>query len=168
MSQTLSGDCLRQNVPHGILRLNVCSESISPQVMAAKRRKRKSKQRFSINEFLSIAARPEILGLLLVLLSVFTLLSLMTGSRGQVTRILDQFAGASGRHGRLGLPLVTGALGLWVVIRAIERMPDLPWQRPAGSGLLLLAYIIAATVLINQDPVASGRRRRRHAHHRHH
>ncbi len=124
--------------------------------MAAKRRTRKSKQRFSVNEILSIAARPEILGLLLVLISVFTLLSLVTGSRGQLTEYWISSLARLVGMGVWGLPLVTGALGLWVVIRAIERMPDLPWQRPAGSGLLLLAYILAATALIDQDPMAAG------------
>jgi S-DNA-T family DNA segregation ATPase FtsK/SpoIIIE len=58
--------------------------------------------------------------------------------------------------GKWGVPLVTGALGLWVVIRAIDRMPDLPWQTPVGSGVLFVAYVTAATLLFRSDPASSG------------
>ena len=124
--------------------------------MAAKRRSRKHKRYDPIDQILTMAARPEVLGLMLVLLSVFTLLSLLTTTRGVITgewiSFLEQLFGM----GKWGVPLVTGALGLWVVIRAIDRMPDLPWQTPAGSGILFVAYITAATLLFRSDPQASG------------
>ena len=94
--------------------------------------------------------------MLLVLLAVFTLLSLITGSRGQITDAWIGLLVSWFGMGVWGLPLVMGALGLWIVIRAIERMPDLPWQRPAGSAILLLAYIIAATLLLDEEPLAAG------------
>lgn len=101
-------------------------------------------------------ARPEVAGLLLILLSVFTLLSLLTGSRGEITvwwiGQLERLVGM----GVWGLPLVTAALGLWIVIRAIERMPDLPWQRPAGFAVLFLVYIVGAALLVDHDRVAAG------------
>ena len=97
--------------------------------MAQKRRTRKKRTTSPLDQFLATAARPEVLGLLLILLSVFTLLSLVTGSRGQITNWWIESLESIVGIGVWGLPLVTGALGLWVVIRAIERMPDLPWQR---------------------------------------
>lgn len=124
--------------------------------MATKRRSRKSRRHDPIDQILTMAARPEVLGLVLVLLSVFTLLSLLTTTRGVITGqwidLLEQLFGM----GKWGVPLVTGALGLWVVIRAIDRMPDLPWQTPAGSGILFVAYVTAATLLFRSDPEASG------------
>ncbi|MEZ4662676.1 MAG: DNA translocase FtsK 4TM domain-containing protein [Caldilineaceae bacterium] len=35
-----------------------------------------------------------------------------------------------------------------MVIYAIERMPDLPWQRPAGFGLLFAAFVIGAALTL--------------------
>jgi S-DNA-T family DNA segregation ATPase FtsK/SpoIIIE len=127
--------------------------------MPAKRRSRKSKQHIDVDKILSTAARPEVLGVLLVLISIFTLLSLITpGDQGTITYGWVEFLKGWVGMGVWGLPLVTGALGLWVVICAIERMPDLPWQRPAGSALLLLAYILAVTLLIDQSPFEAGGR----------
>ncbi|MCC6458509.1 MAG: DNA translocase FtsK [Caldilineaceae bacterium] len=125
--------------------------------MAQKRRSRKSRKKYDpIDQILTVAARPEVLGLVLVLLAVFTLLSLLTSTRGAITGqwidLLEQLFGM----GKWGVPLVTGALGLWVVIRAIDRMPNLPWQTPAGSGILFVAYITAATLLFRSDPASSG------------
>ncbi len=90
--------------------------------------------------------RPEVMGAALVLLAVFTLLALVTGSRGGVTEgwvgVLSSLFGS----GVWGIPLVAGALGLWLIIRAIERMPNMSWQRPVGFGILFLAVITAAAL----------------------
>jgi S-DNA-T family DNA segregation ATPase FtsK/SpoIIIE len=124
--------------------------------MAQKRRSRKSRRNAPLDQLLALVGRVEVLGIFLVLVSIFTLLSLVTGSRGTITSWwIDGLAYLVGM-GVWGLPLVTGALGLWVVIRAIEQMPDLPWQRPAGAALFLLAYIITATLIIEADPQAAG------------
>ncbi len=124
--------------------------------MATKRRSRKSRKYDPIDQILTIAARPEVLGLVLVLLSVFTLLSLLTTTRGVITGQWIDFLEQLFGMGKWGVPLVTGALGLWVVIRAIDRMPDLPWQTPVGSGILFVAYITATTLLFRNDPTSSG------------
>jgi S-DNA-T family DNA segregation ATPase FtsK/SpoIIIE len=124
--------------------------------MAQKRRSRKSKRYDPIDQILTIAARPEVLGLVLVLLSVFTLLSLLTTTRGVITGQWVDFLEQLFGMGKWGVPLVTGALGLWVVIRAIDKMPDLPLQTPLGSTVLFVAYVTAATLLFRDDPAASG------------
>lgn len=124
--------------------------------MAQKRRSRKNRRFDPIDQILTISARPEVLGLVLILLSVFTLLSLMTTTRGVITGQWIDFLEQLFGMGKWGVPLVIGALGLWVVIRAIDRMPDLPWQAPAGCGVLFVAYITATTLLFRSDPTASG------------
>ena len=124
--------------------------------MTQKRRKRKNRAQDPIDQVLTVASRPEVLGLLLVLLSVFTLLSLLTTTPGAITsqwiELLEWLFGM----GKWGVPLVTGALGLWIVIRAIDRMPDLPWQTPAGSAVLFIAYVTAASLLFPGEPEDSG------------
>lgn len=92
--------------------------------------------------------RAEVGGVLLVLLAVFTLLSLLTASRGQLTGgWVDLLQSLFGR-GVWGVPLVLGVLGLWMVIRAIDQMPNLPWQRPAGLSLLFMSGITALSLLL--------------------
>ena len=90
------------------------------------------------------------------MVSAFTLLSLITGSRGQITGawidLLQQFVGM----GVWGLPVVAGTLGLWIVIRAVERMPDLPWQRPTGFLLIFIGYIIGSVLMTRCCPRSCG------------
>lgn len=97
--------------------------------------------------------RAEVLGTALVVLAVFTLLSLVSGSRGDVTAgwlgLLRSLFGEA----VWGIPLVTGILGLWLIIRAIERMPNMSWQRPAGFAVLFLALVTAFALRLP----ASGR-----------
>ena len=117
--------------------------------MATKGRTAKRKKKVALSEQLrATVLRPEVIGVVLVLISAFTLLSLVTGSRGSVTdawiRGLETLVGV----GVWGLPVVTGVLGFWMVIYAIERMPNVAWQRPVGFGFLLLAYVITASLLL--------------------
>ena len=77
--------------------------------------------------------RPEVGGVLLVLLAIFTLLSLLTASRGQLTGGWIDLLTALFGVGVWGVPFVLGGIGLWMVIRAVDQMPNLPWQRPAGA-----------------------------------
>jgi S-DNA-T family DNA segregation ATPase FtsK/SpoIIIE len=109
----------------------------------------------SIEKLSRAIFRAEVAGVLLVLLAVFTLLSLLTASRGQLTGgWVDLLQSLFGR-GVWGVPLVLGLLGLWVVIRAIDQMPNLPWQRPAGLSILFMAVITAISLLF--DPILRGR-----------
>ncbi len=117
--------------------------------MAAKRRpaaKRKTRKD-PIQQIADILGDPKVIGVLLVLVAVFTLLSLITDSRGQLTGAWIDLLRMTVGNGVWGMPLIIGLLGLWMVIRAVEKMPDLPWQRPLGLSLLFLAYITAAGLI---------------------
>ncbi|MBK8049057.1 MAG: hypothetical protein IPK16_19275 [Anaerolineales bacterium] len=92
---------------------------------------------------LAALARGEVIGVALVLLALFTLLSLMTSSRGQITEGWISTLRSLFGVGVWLIPLVSGALGLWFIIRAIERMPNMPWQRPVGFALLFLRSLPA-------------------------
>lgn len=92
--------------------------------------------------------RVEVGGVFLVLLALFTLLSVLTSSRGQLTGgWVDLLQGLFG-WGLWAVPAVLGALGLWMVVRAVEQMPNLAWQRPAGLALLFLCAITALSLLV--------------------
>ena len=95
--------------------------------------------------------RAEVLGAALVLVAVFTLLALVTGSRGGITEGWVGFLRSLFGSGIWGIPLVLGALGLWLIIRAIERMPNMSWQRPLGFAILFLALVTAAALRLAPD-----------------
>ena len=126
--------------------------------MAKRRRSKKKSKSWGdrLGEFFAILVRPEVVGSALIMLSVFTLLSLVTDSHGSLTGAWISALETAFGVGAYGFPLVTGALGLWMVIHAIERMPDLPWERPAGFALLFLAFITGAALLIPEQSIASG------------
>ena len=112
------------------------------------RRRASKKQTPWIDELFATLARPEVIGLALVIVSAFTLLSLITPSRGQVmgpwVEGLTWLVGIS----VWGLPVVTGMIGLWIVVLHIERTPDIPWQRPVGLLLMLLAWLLGASLAL--------------------
>ncbi len=134
--------------------------------MVAKRRtKKKATPQKRPWDGLAALARVEVVGLSLVLISVFTLLSLLTGSRGSVTGLWIDFLRYATGDGVAGVPLLTGLLGLWLVLRAIEgpgrrkspsgdgsrsggELPVLPWRAPSGLLLIFLAYITAITLAL--------------------
>ena len=134
--------------------------------MAAKKRtKRKAAPQKQFLAGLAAIARVEVVGLSLVLISIFTLLSLLTDSRGSVTGLwIDLLRFATG-DGVAGVPLLTGFLGLWLVLRAIEgpnrrssssrdgggsssELPIMPWRVPTGLFLIFVAYIAAITLFL--------------------
>ena len=86
---------------------------------------------------------PKVNGTLLVTLSALTLLSLLSFSRGQLTDIWIELLQQGFGAGAWGVPIVTGFLGFWIIIRSLEHMPHLSWQRPAGLGLLFLCFVTA-------------------------
>ncbi len=125
--------------------------------MAARKPSRKRKPTTDpIDAFVNIIARPEVVGLILVLISVLTLLSLLTSSTGAITSAwlawLTQLFGIA----VWGFPIVTGVLGLWMVIRAVEKMPNMPWQQPVALGILFLAGLIGTTLWMGTEGAGGG------------
>jgi S-DNA-T family DNA segregation ATPase FtsK/SpoIIIE len=115
--------------------------------MPAKKGSRKSKPQPNLLQQLPLfLSRAEVIGVILVFLSAITFLSLLTSSNGVLTATWLGWLEALFGVGIWGFPVVTGVVGLWMIIRAIEQMPDLPWQRPAGLVLLFLSVIMAATL----------------------
>ena len=86
---------------------------------------------------------PKVNGTLLVTVSALTLLSLLSFSRGQLTDIWIDLLQRGFGAGAWGVPIVTGFLGFWIILRSLDHMPHLSWQRPAGLGLLFLCFVTA-------------------------
>ncbi|MBX3010309.1 MAG: hypothetical protein KF832_02335 [Caldilineaceae bacterium] len=117
--------------------------------------KRKPKQD-PIAATLTMLQRPEVIGVILVLISLLTMLSLLTSSTGAITGAWIGWLETLFGIGIWGFPLVTSMLGLWMVIRAVENMPNMSWQHPAGFGVLFLATIIGATLWLGPTANAGG------------
>ncbi len=125
--------------------------------MATRRNTRKSKAQpkplWDISLYLP---RSGVIGIVLVLIAGITLLSLVTSSNGVLTGAWIEWLQALFGVGRWAFPLVIGLIGVWMIIRAIEQMPNMPWQHPLGMTLLLISFIIAATLWTPTDPSAAG------------
>lgn len=91
--------------------------------------------------------RAEVIGVLLVLAALFTLLSLITGSRGALTGAWIDFLRSLFGSGVWFFPIGCGGLGVWIVMRVVEKLPELPWMRPVGVAVLLVAYSTASALI---------------------
>jgi S-DNA-T family DNA segregation ATPase FtsK/SpoIIIE len=118
--------------------------------------KKKTPQNDPFQSIVALLQRPEVIGVGLVLISVLTLLSLLTSSTGTITG--SWIAGLETLFGIgvWGFPLVSGALGLWLVIRAVENTGDMPWQQPLGCVLLFVAAIVGAALWTGPAGNAGG------------
>ncbi len=122
-----------------------------PSKKVSSRQKPSSGNSGSMQDVSRAVFRAEVGGVLLVLLALFTLLSLLTASRGQLTGSwVDLLRGFFG-VGVWLVPVVMGAMGLWLVVRAVERMPNLPWQRPAGLLLIFLSFVTGISLLLTPE-----------------
>ena len=131
--------------------------SITTQWPHKKRTQKKQPKRSLTEQIWKSITRADVAGVVLILIAVFTLLSLMTGSRGSITGAwIDALESAFG-IGAWAFPLLLGVFGLWLVIHAVDRMPDMSWQRPAGIAMLFVAFITGAGLMLS--PSRSQRRR---------
>lgn len=118
--------------------------------MATRKRSRKSKPS-PWTTFAEALLRPGLIGAVLVLAAVFTLLSLVAGSRGSITgawvSTLRSFVGV----GAWLVPVLAFAIGLALVISALDQAPAPMWRRPAGVLMLFLAVVVAASLRIEPE-----------------
>ncbi|HIC88209.1 MAG TPA: hypothetical protein EYP04_02240, partial [Anaerolineae bacterium] len=106
----------------------------------------------TLGESLLLVLQDKVLGVILALIAGFTALSLLTTNRGSFTQSwidhLTLWFGA----GVWLVPLWTGYVGLWLVLRGIRPPEKQPaWQPLAGVLLLLIAFQTAAHLLLNVE-----------------
>jgi len=117
--------------------------------------KRKQKDDWSAT-LLTLFQRPDVVGVTLVVIAVFTLLSLLTSSTGTITGVWIEWLQMLFGIGVWGFPIVIGVIGLWMVIRAVEHMADMPWRQPVGCALLFAAIIGGITLWTGPQDNAGG------------
>ncbi|HAJ37405.1 MAG TPA: cell division protein FtsK [Chloroflexi bacterium] len=120
----------------------------APRSKSAARRRTGGSANNELQQIGQAVFRPEVGGVLLVLLAIFTLLSLLTASRGQLTGGWIDLLTALFGVGVWGVPFVLGGVGLWIVIRTVDQMPNLSWRRPSGALLLFVAVITTLSLLL--------------------
>lgn len=91
---------------------------------------------------LSAERKLDVLGVFLALLGLLSLLSLLSGSNGSVTGWWVNFLQKAAGWGSFILPLALLGIGLWLVLRNIDRLPLLSAERVTGV-LLLLVNLLA-------------------------
>ena len=123
---------------------------------ATKRTTKGKKKPGLVERVADLVIRPEVFGVALVGIAVFTILSLLTETRGSLTdtwiSFLDDLVGL----GAWGIPVVSGAIGIWLIIRAIDQMPNMPWQRPMGILLLFFAYLTGTALISKSAALATA------------
>ncbi len=109
----------------------------APAPRTSRGRRSSSAPSFSWNR-LSLDRKLDFLGIFLALIGFLTLLSLLSSQRGTVTGAwIDALSKAAG-WGVWALPLALLAVGLWLVFRRIESLPQLSAERLTGVILLYL------------------------------
>ncbi len=104
--------------------------------MATRRKKTKPPPGPDLAQFL----RGEIIGSLLVLLAIIMFLSLLSPNRGQVTGAIIGVMQALFGVGTWFVPLLLGALGIWLALRHVTEAQGLTAWRITGILGLLVAF----------------------------
>jgi S-DNA-T family DNA segregation ATPase FtsK/SpoIIIE len=93
-------------------------------------------------------------GIIILFLTAVLTLSLLSPNQGQFTEWLSRLAALAFGIGRVAIPLVTGAIGMFLVLRGMEQEPELPYFRLLGFGIIFLIFLAFASMLAYQrDPV---------------
>ncbi|TLN08195.1 hypothetical protein FDZ74_12285, partial [bacterium] len=78
----------------------------------------------------------DVVGVILALLGLLSLLSLLSGSNGSLTGWWVNFLRQAAGWGAFILPVALLGVGLWLVLRNIDRLPLLSVERLTGIILL--------------------------------
>ncbi|MDX1435707.1 MAG: DNA translocase FtsK 4TM domain-containing protein [Anaerolineales bacterium] len=105
---------------------------------------------------LSLDRKLDILGLALAVAGLLSLLSLISANRsamtGTVLNILQQTVG----WGVFILPLVLLVLGIWLILRHFERIPQVSVERIVGFSLLFLCLLAGLHFLAAGDNISQA------------
>jgi S-DNA-T family DNA segregation ATPase FtsK/SpoIIIE len=99
-------------------------------------------------ESLSIDRRLDVIGVVLALVGLLTLLSLISAENSALTGGLIRFLGQIFGWGVYILPVGLIAIGLWLVLRNIERVPTFSIERVTGVVLLYFWLLTAMHAFI--------------------
>ncbi len=90
---------------------------------------------------LTLDQKLDILGLFLVALALVTILSFLSSNQGDLTGAWLQFLRDTFGLGVVIVPLILGAMGLWLLARSFERIPRPKASQVVGFALTFLAAL---------------------------
>ena len=111
----------------------------------------------------NIAQKALMVGILIVFITVILVLSLLSPNQGQLTTALAGLMRRTFGWGSVVLPIITGGVGLYLVLWGMEQPPQLPAYRLTGAGLLYFTFegFASLTLLMMEndffDPWAMAR-----------
>lgn len=88
-----------------------------------------------------------LLGIVILFLTAILTLSLIAPNQGQFTRWLSDIAALIFGVGRYIIPLITGGIGAYLILRGMEQEPELPYYRLLGFGIIYLVFLAFASLL---------------------
>lgn len=77
-----------------------------------------------------------VFGVVLVFVTAILVLSLLSPNQGEITPVLAHFIKQLFGFGRATIPLLIGAIGIYLILVGMENRPYLPPRRLYGAGLL--------------------------------
>ena len=97
--------------------------------------------------------RSLLLGILILFLTAVLTLSLLSPNQGQFTQWLSQLAALIFGLGRVVITVVTGGVGVYLVLRGMEQEPPLPALRLVGAAIVYFVFLAFASLLVyRNDP----------------
>ena len=89
-------------------------------------------------------------GIIVLFLTAVLTLSLLSPNQGQFTVWLSGVAGLVVGIGRYAIPLLSGAIGGYLVLRGMEQEPPVPGVRLAGLAVLAVVFLALASLVAYQ------------------
>lgn len=102
--------------------------------------------------------RPEIVGILLLLVALLTLLSLIPVERGALMQRWIELLRLGVGWGVWLMPVGFGGVGLWLIFVGLGRQPEIEREKPWGVLLLfVLGLALLHLIASGEDPLALAR-----------
>ena len=123
-----------------------------PAAKKAPAKKPATKKAAPVEPRLDDGQRSLLTGIIVLFLTAVLTLSLLSPNQGQFTQLLSRLAGLALGLGRFALPLISGAIGGYLVLRGMEQEPPVPSVRLAGLAIVFVVFLaLAALVAYQRD-----------------
>ncbi|HEX6385324.1 MAG TPA: DNA translocase FtsK 4TM domain-containing protein, partial [Anaerolineae bacterium] len=119
-----------------------------PRRKSSRSRKSSGRKTARRNLGLSLAQKTLILGIGIIFATAILVLSLLSPNQGQLTSALAGLMWRTFGWGGLLVPIITGGIGLYLVLWGMEQPPQLPAYRLLGFGLLFVTLEAFASLAL--------------------